>query len=212
MVGETMSTASFQRSTYRLLRSVSRAPRTPSFRFRYNTFNLHEPKSDDLPWLHLVSLSLFPKLTNPNTTITLSLRFVCTDPTTNWRQIYRGLPRSTPVVCSSMNELNLQGVKFKRGEDLVRLIRRFPKLRGLIVQAEWETPPTSTRGIPQLRNPRFVVDGTIVGPDENSPAGWFMLARVDTVCPTHSHLALDKPYRVETETRAQVMSIFRAAC
>lgn len=128
-----------------------------------------EPGSDDLPWLHLVSLALFPKLVNPTVTIALGLKHVCTDPATNWRQIYRGLPRPTPVVCSSVNELNLQGVKFKRGEDLVRLVRRFPKLRGLVVQAEWETAPTS-RGIPQLRNPRFVVDGTIVGQDENSPS------------------------------------------
>lgn len=170
-----------------------------------------EPNSDDLPWLHLISFSVFPVLAHPTVTIELNLKSICTDPATNWRQIYRGLPRPTPVVCSSVNELDLQGVQFKRGEDLIRLVKRFPKLGGLVLQTEWETPPTSTRGIPQLRNPRFTVDGSIMGPDEDGPMQWFTLARVETLCPPHLPSSPDKLYRVDSDSLAHVMAVFRAA-
>lgn len=169
-----------------------------------------EPKADDLPWLHLIFFSLFPMLANPTATIELNLKSICTDPATNWRQIYRGLPRPTPVVCSSVTELDLQGVQFKRGEDLIRLVRRFPKLSGLVLQTDWETPPTS-RGIPQLCNPRFTVDGSIMGPDEDGPMQWFTLARVETLCPQRLPSSPDKLYRVDSDCLAHVMAIFRAA-
>lgn len=109
-----------------------------------------------------------------------------------------------------MTELDLQGVQFKRGEDLIRLVRRFPKLSGLVLQTDWEIPPTS-RGIPQLCNPRFTVDGSIMGPDEDGPMQWFMGARVETLCPARLPSSPDKLYRVDSDSLAHVMAVFRAA-
>lgn len=104
-------------------------------------------RDDLLPWMHLVRLSIAPRLrvSSPDIElyVTSSHQGDSCGIRSNRTDFYGTVPRSIPSMGPVLTGLDLNSVHFNNSADLCRLLVSYPMLRRITLEnLTWTTPPT----------------------------------------------------------------------
>ncbi len=133
-------------------------------------------KGLSVPWIHLLSLWVFPKLRRSVVPVVLHLESpMGALSSASFRSIHFALPRTHPSFSSKINHMKLSHITFRSFLDLLHVVKEMPVLRKLEgFHLSWPTPPDI---VPSLPSAAYLRDISLSDCANSWAALWLVLVR-----------------------------------